>query len=144
MEDHLGFWLRVGASLVGQAYARSLQDSGLSPPDWMALRLIGDAGTLAPSRLAECMATTRGGASKLVTRLERRGLVRRDTVPGDRRGQILQLTVEGLGLVLRLTAVAAAAEGAFFAALAPCEAALLQQMLTRLARANGHSAPCRD
>lgn len=144
MEDQPGFWLRIGASLISQIYGRTLQGSGLGLPDWVALRLIADAGGLAPSRLADCMATTRGGASKLVGRLEQRGLVQRRAAPGDRRGQILHLTAEGMRLAISLAACAAATEDAFFSALAPGEIALLQEMLTRLAERHGHTCPCGD
>lgn len=138
MEDKLGFWLRIAASHLNQDCARRLQHGGLTPPEWVALRLIGDAGAMAPSWLAEAMATTRGGASKLVSRLEARGLVQRTAAPVDRRGQVLRLTAQGLALSIRMTETADEVEGAFFAPLSPDEATLLRSLLARILRERGH------
>lgn len=45
--------------------------------------------------IADALAITVGGTSKLVDRLERSGLCRRRPNPGDRRSSILELTDEG-------------------------------------------------
>ncbi len=142
IEEQTGFWLRVVAGLLNQGLTRSLKSADINPPEWLALRLIGDSGGLAPSRLAECLATTRGGASKLVTRLEKRGLVQRDVASSDRRGQVLQLTGEGARLANRLAAVAGEAEAAFFRDLSPLDLAALRALLVRAAVSQGHPADC--
>jgi hypothetical protein len=80
----------------------------------------------------------RGGASKLVSRLEARGLVQRTAAPVDRRGQVLRLTAQGLALSIRMTETADEVEGAFFAPLSPDEATLLRSLLARILRERGH------
>ncbi len=45
--------------------------------------------------LQEASLFTRSGMTRIVDRMEREGLVRRDRVPGDRRGVFVSLTVKG-------------------------------------------------
>lgn len=60
------------------------------------LRLrFADGGRMRIQALAADSILTRSGTSRLVARLEREGLVRREDVPGDGRGSFAVLTAEG-------------------------------------------------
>jgi DNA-binding MarR family transcriptional regulator len=63
----------------------------------LALVALEIEGPLRPARLAERTGLTSGGTTKLLDRLERRGLVTRvfGLVPGDRRGSTVELTSDG-------------------------------------------------
>ena len=62
----------------------------------------GDAeGPLRPSTIQDATSLSSGGVTKLVERLEQRGLVQRKTgaVDGDRRGVLVELTRRGRNAV---------------------------------------------
>lgn len=59
------------------------------------LLILAGAGSMRPSELADRRHLSRSGATRLVDRLERDGLVERRSHDGDRRGTALALTPEG-------------------------------------------------
>ena len=71
-----------------------LEPIGLTFVEYSVLRVLTDRA-LALSRLAEAAVRTTGGMTKIVDRLERRGLVVRTPDPLDRRGVLVGLTEEG-------------------------------------------------
>ena len=69
------------------------------PLTWFdVLARLADAAPagLRMQELEELALFTRGGLTRLVDRIEGRGLVRREPVPGDRRGVRVVLTADGL------------------------------------------------
>ena len=68
----------------------------------------------------------------VVTRLQARNLVRRESDPGDRRRKLLWLTPEGETLAQQLTGPAQRVQERLMAPLPPHEQALLKQLLARL------------
>jgi len=81
----------------------ALQEECLSPfalrfVDYSVLRLLDYAGSphrLSPSRLAEQVVCTTGGMTRILDRLEKRGLCERTRDPDDRRGVLVGLTEAG-------------------------------------------------
>ncbi|MBX6750913.1 MAG: MarR family transcriptional regulator [Micromonosporaceae bacterium] len=57
------------------------------------------AGETTPRRLAELLATDTAGMTRLLDRLERHGLVRREADPSDRRSIRVALTASGQALI---------------------------------------------
>lgn len=85
--------------LVEALQQESLAEFELSFVDYSALRILDRAGEpyqLSPSRMAELLVRTTGGMTKIVDRLERRGLVERIRADGDRRSVLVALTAQGL------------------------------------------------
>jgi DNA-binding MarR family transcriptional regulator len=85
--------------LVEALQQESLAEFELSFVDYSALRVLDRAGEpyqLSPSRMAELLVRTTGGMTKIVDRLERRGLVERIRADGDRRSVLVALTALGL------------------------------------------------
>ena len=76
-----------------------------------------------------CFAATLGA---VITRLQARGLIRRESDPGDRRRKLLWLTSEGEVLARQLIAPARRVQERLMAPLPPEEQVLLQQLLARL------------
>ncbi len=65
---------------------------GLNRTDMRALDIVGRAGPLAPSDLAQLIGFTTGGVTTVIDRLERAGYARRQPDPADRRRQIVAIT----------------------------------------------------
>ncbi|WP_423288492.1 MarR family winged helix-turn-helix transcriptional regulator [Neotabrizicola sp. VNH66] len=126
--------LRQLSNYLSQSFSRSLADSGLNPPEWLALRLMHEAGQLPPSQLAESMATSRGATSKLTEKLVRRGLAQRVPSDGDRRGHALRLTAEGERLAIALFDLALSLDDSFFDPLGAEDRHHLHGLLSRLVR----------
>jgi DNA-binding MarR family transcriptional regulator len=82
-----------------------LHEQGLPPLSWYdVLWALYEAPErrLRMRELAEHVVLTRTGMTRLVDRIEAAGLLRREPVPGDRRGAYAVLTDEGVALLRRM------------------------------------------
>jgi len=113
--DHLCYWLRYVADNISHRFHRKLKQRNLTEAEWMALRLMFGAGPgITHFCLIRSLCMPRSAISKLVSRLEARGLVRRRSADGEIRAQRLSLTAQGEALVPELAAVAESIEDYFF------------------------------
>ena len=85
LEAHLGYWLRFVSNSVSAAFAQKLAAHDVSGAEWVAMRLIHGRPGVAATAIADEMGMTRGAISKIVARLEKRGLVARTPLPEDAR-----------------------------------------------------------
>ncbi|MFK0255645.1 MarR family winged helix-turn-helix transcriptional regulator [Streptomyces sp. NPDC090445] len=95
-------WRRM-FPLVNAEIARDLtQNSGLSEADYDVLSVLGstDGHRLRISALAELMQWSRSRLSHQLTRMEQRGIVRREEVAGDGRGAEVVLTPFGVDTIM--------------------------------------------
>jgi DNA-binding MarR family transcriptional regulator len=86
----------------------------LTPADYGVLALLRRAGPpyeLTPSRLTSNLRRSSGGITKMVSRLEARGLVRRTPDPDDGRGCRVRLTRAGQAIQERVFAALSASGG---------------------------------
>ena len=111
---HLGFWLRFVSNHVSARFQQLLEAEGVSVTEWVALRSLWDADAVGHAALIEALGMTKGAASKVVSRLEEKGLVLRQSSEGDGRGQTLALTAAGRALLPVLAALADANDAHFF------------------------------
>ena len=115
-----------------------LEPLELSPSEHRVLLALAPAGQAereTPTRLAQRLGHTTGGMTKILRRLEARGLVARSIDPEDRRGLRIELTARGdatLGRALRALALAA---GHRLASLPPSARDEIAAALGRLAAA---------
>ncbi len=94
-------WRRM-FPLVNAGIARDLgQDSGLSEADYDVLSVLGsaDGHRMRISALAVLMHWSRSRLSHQLTRMEQRGIVRREEVAGDGRGAEVVLTEAGVDTI---------------------------------------------
>ncbi|MDV6275820.1 MarR family transcriptional regulator [Rhodococcus erythropolis] len=68
------------------------------------MQIIGRLGSCRVFDIAEALAITVGGTSKLVDRIESSGHCRRQSNPADKRSSIIELTPEGKALLRRANA----------------------------------------
>ena len=87
--------------------------------------------------LAEITSTDRTTTAKVVSRLEKRGLLRRKRGSEDRRTKRLYLTPAGVAMLGRLIPLADKVMARFFEPLKPQERAAFSEMLARLIRRKG-------
>lgn len=136
LQTHTGFWLRYVSNYVSHAFARKVEELGVTVAEWVILREMYSADTVAPSELAGRTGLTRGAVSKLVERLLNKKLVSRAYSTDDRRWQTLSLTVAGKRLVPQLAKLADVNDEEFFACLTVRERNALLETLKKLVKLN--------
>ena len=89
------------ASLVTRAFARLVEPSGLSWPQYNALRIVRGAGTggIATLAIRERMIDEGTTITRLLDKLEAAGLIRRERSEPDRRQVLCFVTAEGRRLL---------------------------------------------
>jgi DNA-binding MarR family transcriptional regulator len=91
-------FLRAHAQVTRRLEADLVAEHDLSLPTYDVLVQLSEApdGRLRMTDLAERVLLSRSGLTRLVDRLEREGLVRRQACPSDARGTLAALTPAGL------------------------------------------------
>lgn len=89
--------LRTHARVLAGLDAELEQAHGLAVPEYEVLLVLSESGdqNLRMSELADAALLTRSGMTRLVDRLEKQGLVRRERCPADGRGTYAVITPEG-------------------------------------------------
>lgn len=137
---HLGYWLRSVSNHVSQAFARKVEQRGVTVAEWVVMRQLLDLEPAAPSQLAERIGMTRGAITKLADRLISKSLIVRKADAQDGRAQTLALTAKGRKLVPDLAALADANDAEFFAHLAPKDRAALARILKGIVKRRGFTS----
>lgn len=114
LEAHLGFWLRFVSNHVSTRFQQQLEAKGVTVTEWVALRTLWAGNETSHSDLIQALGMTKGAASKVVTRLEDKGLAERQFTQGSTRVQALALTASGRALVPVLAALADTNDEHFF------------------------------
>ena len=129
---------RARASLLSSLDAR-LEQFGLNAMQFAVLKHLaqGDAGTAAD--LCRVMYYDGGSMTRLLDRLEERGLLRRERCREDRRVVYLRVAPNGRALLPRLMSVASGVIDAQLAGFSPVEAEMLKAYLKRMIE-NGQPA----
>jgi DNA-binding MarR family transcriptional regulator len=135
--DAMGVVLRIQAlaKILGDRAAGRLLQHGLQ---WWqydvlsALRRQGHPYRLTASALADAGRLTSGAMTNRIDRLEAEGLVRRVSVPQDRRRVLVQLTSRGRKLVDQATAARFEAAAAALEGLSQVQQARLDDLLREL------------
>ncbi|MEC5398914.1 MarR family winged helix-turn-helix transcriptional regulator [Uliginosibacterium sp. H1] len=135
LEAHVGFWMRFVSNHVSGRFRRSVEEAGVSVTEWVALRTLYDGEVTTHAALIDALGMTKGAASKVLTRLEEKGLAQRHYGEDSAKAQVLALTAAGRALVPRLASLADANDAHFFGHLDATErkalVALLQDLVQR-------------
>jgi DNA-binding MarR family transcriptional regulator len=118
---------------LSAAFRDCAGDLGLALSDAQALWLLAAAEALTTKELAGKLGIDPANASTLVTRLERRGLVRRGPAADDRRKRLVTLTPDGSELRRRLAGCVGERRPAF-RELTTDELVVFRDLLRRIAR----------
>ena len=138
-------WLRLNALLPGALHRELQADAGLSLPDFDVLVQLTDRpdARVRVSDLARGLHWERSRVSHHVTRMERRGLVRREECRDDGRGAWVVLTEQGRAVIEQAApAHVATVRRLVFDALSPQEAEVMGEVIEKiLARLEGTARP---
>ncbi len=142
LKAHIGFWMRFVSNHVSHAFARKVQETGVTVAEWVILREMYGHNKTTPSRVAEATGMTRGAASKLIDRLVEKKFLNRRERTDDRRFQDIALTPSGTKLVPGLAALADENDHEFFSVITAAERASLLAVLKKLVQRHDlHTLP---
>src|SRR6187200_669214 len=134
-------WLKLNAELSATLQRELQDDSGLSMPDFEVLVHLTDTpeGRVRVTELARGLHWERSRVSHHVTRMERRGLVRREECRDDGRGAWVVLTDKGRAAIEHAApAHVATVRRLVFDALTPLETEAMAEVIEKvLARLEG-------
>lgn len=94
--DLLNFRVSEFYNVAGSLVTRLCEgEFGITREEWAFLAMMAALGPVSPSDLARQSTADRSQTSKTIRRLTELGLVRRETVPSDRRRAVVALTPAG-------------------------------------------------
>ena len=114
LDAHLGFWMRYVSNQVTARFESQLETHGVTVTEWVALRTLFTQSTTTHATLIDVLGMTKGAASKIITKLEIKGLASRKFAEDSVRDQVLCLTPAGKRLVPTLCAIADENDAFFF------------------------------
>jgi DNA-binding MarR family transcriptional regulator len=130
--SHLSYWLRSADRRFAKSMDRLLSEVGIIASEWAALRALYRPGRLSPVELGLAIGMSKGGASKLVSRLVAKGLVIKETWDFDRRYRSVGLTKQGKELVVFMASIEKDADREFFSPLGNGRRFRLTEWMKRL------------
>jgi DNA-binding MarR family transcriptional regulator len=118
-DETLGAWRAFlnAHALATKRISRDLADAGLPDLSWYDVLWTlhrADGRRLRIRELADAVVLSSTGMTRFVDRLEAAGLVRREAVPGDRRGAYAVITKEGSALLRRMWPIYARGIATYF------------------------------
>jgi DNA-binding MarR family transcriptional regulator len=130
------------AATVESAIESRLAVLGLSIPKLAALAHLEESGGSLPlGQLAERLACVKSNVTQLVDRLEADGLVIREADANDRRSRLAAITAAGRQAYEQGARAQREAEAELFAALSAQDVARLNEIVAKLDRVRGATAP---
>lgn len=100
------FWISRLAALMQEEFNRRLQGEDVSWPQWMVLNVLAQEIATTPATIADNIGVDRSAVTRLLDRLEKKGLVLREHDKLDRRSVNIHLTDNGRKLMGRLNDLA--------------------------------------
>lgn len=139
LPELVGYGLRRAQLAVFQHFARSMNETlggeRVSPGEFGVLVLIEANAGINQTALAEAVGADRSTMVPILDRLEKRGLIERRAVPGDRRAYALALGEVGRRRMEEFRATVREHERRIAASMSAAERATLLDLLDRLRRA---------
>lgn len=105
LENQLCFPLYAASRLVTRAYQPLLANWDLTYPQYLLLLVLWEKGNQTVSQLCDCLLLETNTLTPLIQRLEKRGLIKREQVPYDKRSSSIKLTRKGKALQAELKSV---------------------------------------
>jgi MarR family transcriptional regulator, transcriptional regulator for hemolysin len=133
LHNRLGYRVSRLARIMQTQLEALLAEEDLTRMMWLVLTGLGEEDVRTPSGLADYIGITRPAASRLLRRMESRGLVTRASGNGDGRSVDLGLTARGRMVLDRARPRVDAMASHFTAKLDPATHAALMDGLARLA-----------
>ena len=141
LNRRLGYVLRRAQIAVFRDFFAEFEAFDIRPGQYSILTVIESNPGLKQSMVSEALGIKRANLVAMIDELERRGLVRRDAAPNDRRSNALVLTEAGERLIAKLHAIADRHDRRFAEILGADALGRLFESLRKLARTDETREP---
>jgi DNA-binding MarR family transcriptional regulator len=131
-EESIGYLLRQAVAAVARGAETEMRSCGLTAVQWAPLMMISRGGAATAANLARELNTDTGAMTRMLDRLEAKGLLCRTRSSSDRRVVELTLTDSGRSAVERIPFNLSRAYNAQLAGFTAAEFAVLKDLLRRL------------
>ncbi len=132
LDQNLGYLLNRCAQAMAQSFERCLAPHDITLAQWGALLAISAKGSATPSDVAATVGIDRGAATRLIARMEEKGLVERRQSDRDGRSVVLTLTVRARDMMPDLVALSRDVNRRALDSLGGDDAGRLLRLLSRL------------
>jgi DNA-binding MarR family transcriptional regulator len=133
LTDFLPYRLAVVTEAVARVFAEAYDNSfDLTLPEWRALAVIAEHGTLSPTAVGQRTMMDKVKVSRASQSLVAKGLLRQSPDPRDGRGRLLRLTRRGEATFGKMVPLAIGTESELFDDLSRADLAALSRVLTKL------------
>ena len=122
---------RVRIELI-DAMDRELAQFDITAPQLIVLASVANGEAGSASQLCKSISYDPGAMTRMIDRLEQKGLVRRVPRPDDRRAMTLEMTAAGRALYPQLLAAKERVQAHFLRGFGKEEIAMLERLLNRL------------
>jgi len=136
LSGNIAYLLVRAKNTLSQYVEQGASHMGLTHAQACCLMMLANGHSTTPTELSRRLDIDAGAVTRLVDRMERRGLIARSRGEADRRMVHLTLTDDGHAIVQRLPSVFIDVTHRGFAGFSPEEIAMFRQMLIRVV-ANG-------
>ncbi|WP_459205849.1 MarR family winged helix-turn-helix transcriptional regulator [Pseudomonas sp. MLB6B] len=133
----LGLLLGRAAILKDRILDAHLESEGVTAAQFKVLVIVTQLALDTPAEMCRCLGLDSGSMTRMLDRLEQKGLIQRQRCPRDRRQVRLVLTVEGQRLADRLPEVGAKAMNELVGVLEAEELSTLEHLLAKILLAAG-------
>ena len=142
IDDLLPYLLARASVLISGRFYALLKRQGMPVNEWRALAVLSDGGGVMLGDLADMILAEQSTTTRLVARLQARGLVEKRADPGDRRRTLLFITATGRRAVAGLMEQALEIDAEILGAIDEARGARLKEDLAALIDAfAGNAAP---
>ncbi|HCD2001813.1 MarR family winged helix-turn-helix transcriptional regulator [Citrobacter farmeri] len=104
----------------------------LTKPQYAVMRAIAERPGIEQVNLMEAAVSTKATLAEMLSRMEKRGLVRRENDPLDKRRRFVYLTKEGETLLSSAMPLGNSVDDEFLGRLSPQERALFTQLVRKM------------
>lgn len=103
IEKQLYFWIKILSMNLMRDFIRKLKKFNLTPTESIIIQKIYyDGGFSSPVSIAQCLNVSRASVSKLIDKLDKKGILIREKVPSDKRTQRIYLSQKGILLAKKM------------------------------------------
>ncbi|NIB41157.1 MarR family transcriptional regulator [Pseudomaricurvus alkylphenolicus] len=131
------YWISRLANLLQESFNRELQTLDVTWPQWMVVNTVSRGVADTPAEVARQLGVDRSAVTRLLDRLEKKGLLQRQHSQQDRRSVTLSMTPGGALMVEHMDEAAERHQRDILATLPESEQQMLKLQLSRLLRELG-------
>ena len=132
LDAPLGYIINKTAQMLKNELSRRFKPYGITVEQWRVLNRLWERDGLTQKELAEQILKDQPNTTRILDKLQKKEIIRREASPDDRRAFIINLTDEGRMLRARLLPIAHRMGDEVFAGLTEEEQQLLRKLLNKI------------